>query len=605
VSKRFLEVTLPSAQRYRFQAVFCALAFLGCALATLPFVESGMNDDWSYIRTAQLLAQTGHVVYNGWGAPMIGWQLIPAVAFIKVFGFSFTAVRMSILMIGTATAFLVQRSFVRAGLLERNATLATLTFTISPIFLPLSLNFMTDVAGVFAIVVCLYGCLRALQAGSTEAKMAWISLATIANGIGGTARQISWLGVLVMVPTTLWLLRRERRVVVAGVISWAAGVGIMAGSLVWFSHQPNVLAETTVLGHVSVAAAGLQVLDEAARVALEMTFLLLPVLVVFVAAVWHSGRRAVTVAALAVLVLAGCGLVLCHRHALEAWLVPPFLRTSGNYVALDGVWEGAAAHGERPGVLSRPIMGVSPVFMIFWGRLLTTIVTLVTLVGVGATVLFRRRSEVEAPLRNEGLSWRELGVVVLPFVAGYLVLLGPRAATVRIFDRYVLPLVMMALLYLVRYYQTYVRAELPAVCVGLVALGMAVTTAETHDLFAMYRAALSAADEVRASGVPRTAIDGGWEYDDWTEVSVAGALPPIDQSLLLAPAATTDGTCPELMEQLTPHVSRQYSVSFDPMSCLGPTSYAPVSYRMWLPPRKVMIYVVKNPLSAPLSAGRK
>ena len=59
----------------RRPALLCVLIFLFCALATFPVAEIGMNDDWSYVQSARVLAQTGHIVYNGWGAMMLGWQL--------------------------------------------------------------------------------------------------------------------------------------------------------------------------------------------------------------------------------------------------------------------------------------------------------------------------------------------------------------------------------------------------------------------------------------------------------------------------------------------------------------------------------------------------
>ena len=62
-------------RRVPIPALFCALAVLLCELVSRPYAEMGISDDWSYIRTAQVLAATGHIAYNGWGAPMLGWQL--------------------------------------------------------------------------------------------------------------------------------------------------------------------------------------------------------------------------------------------------------------------------------------------------------------------------------------------------------------------------------------------------------------------------------------------------------------------------------------------------------------------------------------------------
>jgi hypothetical protein len=35
----------------------------------------GFADDFSYIKTALVYAQTGHFVYNGWATAMFGWQI--------------------------------------------------------------------------------------------------------------------------------------------------------------------------------------------------------------------------------------------------------------------------------------------------------------------------------------------------------------------------------------------------------------------------------------------------------------------------------------------------------------------------------------------------
>ena len=108
-----------------------------CALATLPFAETGMTDDFSYVHTAKIFAETGHIVYNGWATAMLGWQILPAALFIKLFGYSYTVVRLSTLICAAMPlAFFMQRSFVRSGITHRNATIATLTVLISPVSMP-------------------------------------------------------------------------------------------------------------------------------------------------------------------------------------------------------------------------------------------------------------------------------------------------------------------------------------------------------------------------------------------------------------------------------------------------------------------------------------
>ena len=140
-------------RRFHLQAIFCGLAVLVCVLISRPFTTMNVCDDGPYILMARTLADTGHIVYNGWGASMMAAQLYLAVVFIKLFGFSFTTVRMSTLFIAGLIACVVQRTLVRTGATERNATIGTLALVLSPLYLMLSATFMSDISGLLAIVL--------------------------------------------------------------------------------------------------------------------------------------------------------------------------------------------------------------------------------------------------------------------------------------------------------------------------------------------------------------------------------------------------------------------------------------------------------------------
>jgi hypothetical protein len=209
----------------RLPAIACALTLPLCALAIRPVVEMGVMDDWSYIRTVQALAHTGHIVYNGWSASILGWQLYLGALFARLFGFTFTAIRLSTLPVAMVTAYLTQRTLVRAGIRDWNATIGTLALVLSPVFLSVTFSFMTDISGLFCIVLCLYACLRALQAKTDKAALAWIRFAAISNALLGTVRQIVWLGFLVMVPSTLWFLGRRAHFLFAGSLLYVFCLG--------------------------------------------------------------------------------------------------------------------------------------------------------------------------------------------------------------------------------------------------------------------------------------------------------------------------------------------------------------------------------------------
>jgi hypothetical protein len=70
----------------------------------------GVNNEWSYAKTVQVLAHSGHIVFNGWVAAIVGWMLYLGALFVKLFGFSFTTVRLSMLPVSMATLYLTHRT---------------------------------------------------------------------------------------------------------------------------------------------------------------------------------------------------------------------------------------------------------------------------------------------------------------------------------------------------------------------------------------------------------------------------------------------------------------------------------------------------------------
>jgi hypothetical protein len=302
---------LQLVRRFRIPALFCALSVLLCELISRPYAGIGICDDGPYILVAQKLAITGHVTYNGWSAAMLLWQLYLGAAFIKLFGFSFTIVRMSTLLVAVVLAFFLQRTLVRASISERNATIGTLALVLSPLYLMLSATFMSDIHGLFGIVLCLYGCLRALRAASTRAAVFWLCFAIATSGICGTSRQLAWLGVLVMVPSTLWLLRARRNVLLGGMAATLAGFLFILGCMLWLKHQPYILPEH----FLSSTTRGGYLVHQFIHFFLDVPFLLLPIMVVFLPEIRKSRRLVIAVVVAMTLGYALLVTLQGHLHA--------------------------------------------------------------------------------------------------------------------------------------------------------------------------------------------------------------------------------------------------------------------------------------------------
>src|SRR5919109_3021588 len=111
---------------------------LGCVVvgaiwSARPYAEMGFIDDWSYIKTSFEYARTGHFVYNGWATAMLGWQVPWGAWFLKLFGFSFTAARVSMLPVDLVSIWLFYATLIELGIERRNAVFGALMLGLSPL----------------------------------------------------------------------------------------------------------------------------------------------------------------------------------------------------------------------------------------------------------------------------------------------------------------------------------------------------------------------------------------------------------------------------------------------------------------------------------------
>jgi hypothetical protein len=561
-------------RRLRIPALFCAFTVLLCELIARPYANMGISDDAPYILMARTLATTGHIVYNGWPAAMLGWQLYLGAAFIKLFGFTFTSVRCSTLLIAVLTSFILQRTLVRGGVTERNATLGTLALVLSPLYLMLSVTFLSDIFGLFAIVICLYACLRSLQAATSTSAIYWLCFAVSANAFCGTARQIAWLGTLVMVPSTLWLLRANRRVLIAGSAATLAGALFILGCMHWFAQQPYIQPEHLLPTAFPISPT----LWRLVFFLLDGPFLLLSIVALFLLEL----RKSSSVVIIALLV--GYCLVAVHPHHVHhVFLLEPTSGQGGDWVGVHGVHEGLLIHGSLPVLLHTKL------------QILLTILSFGGLLGLIASLIRTRKLTAPGSVPPT-VTWKQLGLLLAPFSCIYFLLLIPRATENMVFDRYWLPLLALALLPLVRYYQEQIRRQLPLASIVLVASTAFYGVIVTHNMFSLYRARVTLASQLRSNGIPDTSVDNGFEYNFAVELQHAAF---INDYRIVRPANTyvptpfPIGTCSMWWYDKTPHIHPLYGVSFDPNACDGLAPIPPVQFSRWPNLTPGTLYVVR------------
>src|SRR5262249_24924837 len=117
--------------------------------------------------------------------------------------------------------------------------------------------------------------------------------------------------------------------------------------------------------------------------------------------------------------------------------------------------------------------------------------------------------------------WQTLFILYLPYCAAYGVLLIPRGCRYFLFDRYLLDVAPVAILYLLKLHQERVHNSLPFVSYLTLAVFAVYGVFATHDLFALNRARVVAVQTLRSAGVRENAAQAGFEYDGWSEIDEA------------------------------------------------------------------------------------
>lgn len=121
------------------------LMFLTIEAVVNPVGEFPLNDDWSYTASLRYLYTTHHLRLGGFTSmPLVaqlGWGLI----FCDIFGFSFTVVRCSTLVLSLAALVFCYFLIKELSGSRKLSFAGSLMLLVNPVFLNLSNTFMTDV----------------------------------------------------------------------------------------------------------------------------------------------------------------------------------------------------------------------------------------------------------------------------------------------------------------------------------------------------------------------------------------------------------------------------------------------------------------------------
>jgi len=571
------------------------LALLGPLALARPIAEGGVIDEFAYVHMAKTLADTGRFAYNGWPTAMLGLQVWWAAAWVRLFGFSFAVVRLSVLPLAwgaAACAYLLAR---RASLAPRDALFVALSLVAMPLFFRLAPTFMTDLPALCFLLASLYAFVRAAETPDRSQQrpwhtVAWLVAATAVGMAGGTIRQNVWLAGPVGAACILGLRDTSRPARLAAAACFVLGTACLVAGVRWFNHQPYAIHSRLAIAMppVHVVAGVAATLQKAAVQLLPVLALCLPPLLA------ARVRPRTMVLVLIGSVAAACGLL---------WAQQRLAGSTADPALTFGFWGGL---GETRS-FARSLLAAG------WLSLrLAPVVAAIALAGIEV----RRRGM--AALADAA---RLPPALLIPFayLGVYTGIIALAAATTGgIFDRYVLPHIPILATWVILYTRRSLAASAAdAISAGpgsrwgwsAVAIAAAIATADTHDSFALTRARLQSVRLLQAGGTPRERIMAGIALDGWEQIERAGHVN--DPRLRLPPGAyralPPDGYPTFRGRVLLSALVPEYIVTADPTFLPGAEAPAPtVPLTTWLPPYDQAVRVHRQPHPVrPSAAGRQ
>jgi hypothetical protein len=551
---------------------------VACAvLISWPFAEVGRNDDWSYAQSTLELLHTGKLVYNGWSTAMLGAQAFWGAAIIKVFGFSFTALRLGVLPFTcwmVAILYLLAR---RVGAAAPIATMAALTVGLSQLAIECAATYSTDLPALFCFTFALHQIVRSLDENRTKPAQIVLPLllAAMIGYAGGSIRQVYWLMPLAGLAYAAWVRRREPINVAITLLFLAAVTIAMLATEAWSHAQPFFIPEYFHAMVVVFFGQFPRTLLPTITLAMTITLFALPMIV----GSWRAQQTAGASLAQGIALVIGVAAIWwAGDDALAPWL--------GNLVTQFGImYRGQDAIGNQPQVIPDAVRLVLTLMCCAAGaRLLLSLVRLFPRWAPAAVA-----SQLPHVLCISGL-----------FAVPYTALILFRGPAFSMSDRYTLPLTATLCLWLAWLCAKRGIARMTNAGWSLLVIVALFGIAVTHDEFAATRARLRAADALTDRGIPRTAITAGVDYDAWTQLQQVGYVndarivnPP--NVFVPHPRLVPVGRTDYWFWEWAPLVRPDYFVVDTQQQDLENIPSLTFPYRAWLPPFDRAAYVQKRP----------
>jgi hypothetical protein len=139
------------------------LFYFSVAIPLHLFANVPLHDDWTYAWSVEHFLKTGKLEVLDWSIHYPFAQILWGALFCLPFGFSFSALRLSTVMLAWLGALALYGTLRELGRTRTGSLIATLVLIANPVFFLLSFSFMTDVPFVSVSNIAFFFIVRAFS----------------------------------------------------------------------------------------------------------------------------------------------------------------------------------------------------------------------------------------------------------------------------------------------------------------------------------------------------------------------------------------------------------------------------------------------------------
>lgn len=139
------------------------LVYFSAAIPLQLFANVPLHDDWTYAWSVEHFLKTGKLAVLDWSSHYPFAQILWGALFCLPFGFSFSALKVSTLMLTWLGALALYGTLRELGRARTDSLIATLVLVASPVFFLLTFSFMTDVPSVSVSNIAFFFIVRAFS----------------------------------------------------------------------------------------------------------------------------------------------------------------------------------------------------------------------------------------------------------------------------------------------------------------------------------------------------------------------------------------------------------------------------------------------------------